>query len=82
MICALLLVLWIVVIVILPAVDLPHTTLPARYAALSGLLMFGAAAFGVLPCYSSAHGWMRWGQQDLRPGASVDLVNLTCCRLC
>ncbi len=82
-ICALLLVLWIVAVVILPTIDLPNTTLPARAGIpLGGLLILGVLGLGLLPHVGAGTPFLSPGGEKFPGCGTRDVINLTCSRLC
>jgi len=80
--CALLLVVWIVVVVISPAIDLPRTTLPAlSNVKAAGFLFVPVAALTSWLAYALACILLQ-PRHDV-PGLSTGrLIDLMCSRLC
>lgn len=77
-----LLVLWVVIVVVLPTIDLPNTTLPARSAlGFSGLLVVAAAGLLIVPVAVTDATFLGPGE-DVPGTGSRDLINITCSRLC
>ena len=81
-ILALLLVIWIVVVVFLPTIDLPRTTLPARSTLWSAGFVFMpvASLAACLPCIAAAIVLQTCPERVVLGPAS--LIDLTCSRLC
>ncbi len=79
---ALLLVLWVVIVVIVPTIDLPNTTLPARSAlCISGLLAIAAAGLLILRVLDVGARFLGLSEEVLG-SRSRDVINMTCSRLC
>jgi hypothetical protein len=79
---ALLLVIWIVVVVILPTIDLPSTTLPSRYASSNTTFLF--LPVGVLMACSpaiAAATLLHTFREYVVLGSGT-LIDLMCSRLC
>ena len=81
-ICALLLVFWIVVVVILPTIDLPSTTLPARYTSWNaGVVFIPVAVLMTWLTYCGAATLLLACREFLVLGPGT-LIDIMCSRLC
>ena len=76
-----LLLVWMLIVVILPAVDIPNTVLPEDAGSISLALLFGICALAGPPCQMSLARFTS-GRKPRSRRDDCKMPGFTCVRLC